>query len=109
GHLIFIDAFKKFVKELKLECKDIKVLIAGDGPMKDDIINKINDLTLANFFYLNGYTENELLLSLYKCADLVVIPSTHEGFGNVAIEGLMQRSIMLVSQTGGLAEIIRNG
>lgn len=109
GHLLFLEAFHDFVREQQLSPEQVRVFIAGEGAMREAIIQKIETLGLESFFYLNGYTDNELLLSLHKCMDLVVIPSHHEGFGNVAIEGLMQQSLLLASRTGGLAEIIRDG
>lgn len=109
GHLLFLDAFAQFIRVLKLEAKEVQVFIAGEGPMRLAISERIEELGLQAYVILNGDTENNLLLSLYRCMDLVVIPSSHEGFGNVAIEGLMQQSLMLVSKTGGLAEIIRDG
>ncbi|WP_210486285.1 glycosyltransferase [Rufibacter aurantiacus] len=107
GHNVFIEAFKVILESNKLN--KIKVIIAGDGPSRLEIENKISEYNLEKYFYINGFTENKLLLSLYKCANLVVIPSIYEGFGNVAIEGLMQQSLMLVSNTGGLGEIISDG
>lgn len=109
GHLIFLDAFANFVSQLSLLPKDVIAIFAGEGPMREEITQRIEELGLNEYVFLNGDTENDLLLSLYKCVDLVVIPSRHEGFGNVAIEGLMQQCLMLVSRTGGLAEIIRDG
>lgn len=106
GHIIFIEAFNNFIKEVSLSTRDIKVIIAGSGPEQEHLESKVDELGLRQYFYFCGSLENKLLLSLYKAVDLVIIPSTHEGFGNVAIEGLMQKSLMLVSNTGGLSEII---
>lgn len=109
GHSLFIGAFSDFIKQKNLMPNDIKVFLAGEGPARTEITNKIAELQLEEYFHINGFTENTLLLSLYKCADLVVIPSIHEGFGNVAIEALMQQSLILASDTGGLGEIITDG
>ncbi|MBA9076982.1 glycosyltransferase [Rufibacter quisquiliarum] len=109
GHTLFIKAFHKVVSTLNLSSGQIKVIFAGDGPEYERITSLIVELNLKDYFFLNGYTNNTLLLSLYKKVNLVVIPSFSEGFGNVAIEGLMQQSLMLASTAGGLKEIIRNG
>ncbi len=108
GHLFFLNAISFFIKKNQISYDDLKIIIAGDGIMRYEIEKKIDELRLNNFFFLTGFVDNELMLSLYKCVNLVVIPSIREGFGNVAIEGLMQKTQMLVSDTDGLPEIIKD-
>ena len=59
-------------------------------------------------FDATKFIKNELLLSYLALSDLVVIPSISEGFGNVAIEALMQGSTILASNAGGLPEILND-
>ena len=108
GHKFFITAFSDFIRNLKLNHSEIIVLLAGEGWMRNEIENLISKLDLNAYIFLLGEIQNQTLLSLYKICDLVVIPSLHEGFGNVAIEGLQQQSLMLVSNSGGLDEIIQD-
>jgi glycosyltransferase involved in cell wall biosynthesis len=49
------------------------------------------------------------VLSFLKLTDVVIIPSVFEGFGNIAIEALMQGAMIISSDAGGLKEIIRHG
>jgi len=107
GHELFITTFKKFVKNIK-PC-DAYVILAGAGSEKEKIQSQIKELNLGKLFLMTGTLENQLLMSLYALAKLVVIPSLLEGFGNVAIEGLKQKSLMLTSNAGGLDEIIIDG
>jgi glycosyltransferase involved in cell wall biosynthesis len=108
GHCFFIHAFKKFLDITGHSSASFYIFIAGEGPERRSIEAVVKETGLENSFFLNGNTENDLLLSLYKVADLVVIPSFYEGFGNVAIEGLMQQSLILSSDSGGLDEIIQH-
>ncbi len=41
-----------------------------------------------------------------RCADIVVVPSTQEGFGRTAIEAMAENTAVIASATGGLKEII---
>ncbi len=107
GHSLFFDAFEKFNSDKGP--KNVQVVLAGDGPERASLVDMIKTNNLNQFVTFLGNVENSTLLSLYKCANLVVIPSLHEGFGNVAIEGLMQGSLLLVSNADGLGEIIRDG
>jgi glycosyltransferase involved in cell wall biosynthesis len=109
GHFFFLNAFVELKRNYPEKIKNYKVLIAGGGTYLDDLKQKIDECGVGNEIWICGKISNDIMLSLYKCAKLVIIPSIYEGFGNVAIEGLMQQSTMLVSDAGGLDEIIEHG
>ena len=46
---------------------------------------------------------------MYKCADVAVFPSTYEPFGIVALEAMLAGVPTVVSDVGGLNEIIDHG
>jgi len=46
---------------------------------------------------------------MYKCADVSVFPSTYEPFGIVAIEAMLAGAPVVVSDIGGLNEIVDHG
>jgi len=48
-------------------------------------------------------------LKLYKCVDVAVFPSLYEPFGIVALEGMVANVPVVVSDTGGLGEIVEHG
>ncbi|MEM3703929.1 MAG: glycosyltransferase family 4 protein, partial [Candidatus Bathyarchaeia archaeon] len=48
------------------------------------------------------------LRKLQKCADVSVVPSLFEPFGIVAIEAMAAKSPVVVSDTGGLSEIVEH-
>jgi len=49
------------------------------------------------------------LWNLYRAADVAVFPSLYEPFGMVAIESMAAGTLTLVSDVGGLAEIVEHG
>jgi glycosyltransferase involved in cell wall biosynthesis len=53
-----------------------------------------------------GFVDEESLLKLQKCADVSVVPSLFEPFGIVALEAMAAKSPVVVSDTGGLSEIV---
>lgn len=59
--------------------------------------------------YFTGYISDEELLKLYKCVDIAVFPSLYEPFGIVALEGMVANVPVVVSDTGGLGEIVEHG
>jgi glycosyltransferase involved in cell wall biosynthesis len=46
---------------------------------------------------------------MYKCADVAVFPSTYEPFGIVALEATLAGVPTVVSDVGGLNEIVKHG
>lgn len=108
GHAFFFKAIEKFILENNLNANDFKIIIAGHGSEEAEMEIKNNANRINEFVHFTGKIENDLMLSLMSVVSLIVIPSFHEGFGNVAIEGLMQKAILLTSDAGGLKDIIEH-
>ena len=107
GHNFFINSIESYIK--KYAATELKILFVGGGPLKKDLTEVIIKTSLQEYITITDFVDNTLMLSFLTLANLVVIPSIHEGFGNVAIEALMQGSTVLASDTGGLPEIISHG
>lgn len=80
NHDFLIDVFMELVKEQK----NAKLLIIGDGILKEKILNKIMFNKLEdNFILLSGRKDVNNLL---QAMDVFVFPSVYEGLGIAAIE-----------------------
>ena len=88
---------------------DAKLLVAGKGGMIDELRNQVNFLGLGNKVYFTGYLGAKDVQKMYKCADVAVFPSTYEPFGIVALEGMLSGTPVVVSDIGGLNEIVEHG
>lgn len=88
---------------------DAKLLIAGKGGMIDELRNQVNYLGLGNKVYFTGYLGSKDVQKMYKCADISVFPSTYEPFGIVALEAMLSGTPVVVSDVGGLNEIVDHG
>lgn len=109
GHALFLKAFKALINHFSLGSEDIVTVLLGRGYLEEKVKEQIVDLNLTNYVHMAGVLPHKMLLSFLKQSDLVVVPSNHEGFGNVAIEALMAKSLLLTSRAGGLKEIIEDG
>ena len=56
-----------------------------------------------------GWTGDEVLHSLYRIADLCLVPSIYEPFGLVALEAMASGCPCIVADTGGLREVVPRG
>jgi len=74
------------MKELT-KSRKAKLVIFGDGPMRDELQVLIDDLDLRAVVKLFGYVEN--LLKYFNRADVFVLSSYVEGLPNVLVEAMM--------------------
>ncbi len=88
---------------------DVKLVIAGKGGMQDELKAQVDAMGLSQKVYFTGYLNAKQVAKMYKCADISVFPSTYEPFGIVALEAMLAGVPTVVSDVGGLNEIIEHG
>ena len=88
---------------------DAKLVIAGKGGMLNELKAQVEHLGLGNKVYFTGYLDSKSILKMNKCADISVFPSTYEPFGIVALEAMLSGHPIVVSDIGGLNEIVDHG
>ena len=88
---------------------DTKLVIAGKGGMFDELKAQSDSMGLGNKVYFTGYLNSKQVQKMYKCADIAVFPSTYEPFGIVALEAMLAGIPTVVSDVGGLNEIVEHG
>ena len=88
---------------------DAKLVIAGKGGMLDELKAQVNAMGLSEKVYFTGYLNARQVAKMYKCADISVFPSTYEPFGIVALEAMLAGIPTVVSDVGGLNEIVEHG
>ena len=105
GFQYLIDAAPKILNGYN----DAKFIIAGKGGMLNELKAKANYLGISDKVYFTGQLTPKELYTMYRCADIAVFPSTYEPFGLVAIEGMYAGTPIVVSDIGGLNEIVEHG
>jgi glycosyltransferase involved in cell wall biosynthesis len=85
-----------------------RFLMVGTGYYLDDLKRIASELGVAHNVSWLGYVTDEELLTLYKCADVVAIPSLYEPFGIVALEGMAARRPVVTSDAGGLTDFVEH-
>ena len=89
-----------------LEKVNAKTVIVGNGYMKEQISGIVKGLRIDQKVMFTGFVDDETLRRLQTCAAVSVVPSLFEPFGIVALEAMAAKSPVVVSDTGGLAEIV---
>ena len=112
GRLVYEKGFQHLIDampKILANYNDAKLIIAGKGGMLDELKQKVSYLGIDNKVYFTGKLDSKDLFKMYKCADIAVFPSTYEPFGLVAIEAMYGGIPTVVSDVGGLDEIVTHG
>lgn len=80
---------------LKLRGINFKMILVGDGELRDAIEEKIDRLNMQDCFYFAGSQAD--VKPFYQIFDIFLFPSLHEGFGNVAVEAQSANNMVLAS------------
>ena len=105
GIQVLLDAAPKILQNYN----DVKFVIAGRGPCLDDLKAQAERLGISNRVYFTGYLNDVQITKMYKAIDVAVFPSLYEPFGIVALEGMLAGAATVVSDIGGLNEIVSHG
>ncbi len=87
----------------------VRFLVAGSGTHEAELKQQAADLGLLEHGTFLGWIGDDVLHSLYRIADLTVVPSLYEPFGLVALEAMASGCPCIVADTGGLREVIPEG
>ena len=85
---------------------DVRFLVAGSGTAEAELREQASQLGLDPHGTFLGWIGDDVLHSLYRIADLTVVPSIYEPFGLVALEAMASGCPCLVADTGGLREVV---
>lgn len=88
---------------------DVKLIVAGEGGMLEELRTFAYNIGVAHKVYFTGKLNSVDMVNMYKAADVAVFPSTYEPFGIVAIEAMLSGTPTVVSDIGGLNEIVDHG
>lgn len=110
GVLELVKAFKKINRE------DTKLLVVGkswfgDKTVKDEYTCKVQKEAekVRDKIIFTGFVDPERMPLMYQMADCLVVPSIwEEPFGVVALEGMASGLPLIVTNSGGLPEIVND-
>jgi len=85
---------------------NVRFLVAGSGTAEEELREQASRLGLDPYGTFLGWIGDDVLHSLYRIADLTVVPSIYEPFGLVALEAMASGCPCIVADTGGLREIV---
>jgi glycosyltransferase involved in cell wall biosynthesis len=95
--------------KLKPRFPDLKVVVAGDGFERPELIRLAESLGVSDRVTFLGWVPNSELPPYYRAAAVSVIPSLEEGFGIPAAEAMGCETAVVATDAGGLPEVVEHG
>ena len=102
GFQLALEAMPRVIERLG----NVRFLVAGSGTHEAGAARAGHALGLDEHGTFLGWIGDDVLHSLYRIADLTVVPSIYEPFGLVALEAMASGCPCLVADTGGLREVV---
>ena len=103
GFLVLIDA----IEALLDEGLSLRLSIAGEGPQRADLAQRIQASRYRDRFALRGYLDD--MPAFYESLDVFCLSSLREGLPNVVLEAMSMSLPIVATTAGGLSTFLRNG
>jgi glycosyltransferase involved in cell wall biosynthesis len=84
----------------------VHLQIAGDGPDREALQRRIDDLNLSDCCELLGHVAEPQLQQLYDDAHAIIFLSAYEGFPNVLLEGMSRGCVPIATRLPGITDYL---
>jgi len=102
GHAYLIESLPLILKRFP----KAKALLIGDGPLRESIRRKAEDLGLSNSVIFTGIRHD--IPELLSALDVFVLPSLWEGMPNVILEAMATGNPVVATHVGGMPEEVED-
>jgi glycosyltransferase involved in cell wall biosynthesis len=103
GHRHLVDA----LPALAARVRGVRVVIAGEGPLRPDLEAQAKALGVETTLVLAGQVDD--LPGWFHDVDVLAMPSTDEGLGTSVLDGMSVGLPVVASRAGGIPEMVRDG
>jgi glycosyltransferase involved in cell wall biosynthesis len=93
--------------ELRREQPRARLLIAGDGSLRQQLERQCRELGLADCCTLIGHVSD--VIAFHEALDFFVQSSDYEGTPNAVLEAMAMETPIVATSAGGTAELVNDG
>lgn len=97
----------QIAKKISLEEDNVFFLLVGDGPLRLDVQEEINEFFLSEKFILPGLTRD--VLSYFSIIDIFLITSLWEGLPRTVLQAMAMGIPVVAYRSGGIPDIVSDG
>jgi glycosyltransferase involved in cell wall biosynthesis len=102
GHIFLLQAAKEILKQFK----DIKVVIVGDGPLRNQLEAQARTFGIEKNIIFTGHRKEKL--ELLTMMDIVVLPSVEEGLPIALLEAMAAKRPVIATRVGAIPKVIKD-
>lgn len=102
-----VDVFLAAVPEILRHFPESKFLVAGDGPLREELEQMAKALGVDGALHFLGFVQD--VAGVLRSMHVVVVPSRTEGFPLALVEAMAMEKPIVACAVGGVKEIIRHG
>ncbi|HAP41134.1 MAG TPA: glycosyltransferase family 4 protein [Nitrospira sp.] len=96
--------------QLRASCTEpVALLFVGTGDAEPQLRELAERLKVTDAVTFKGFVPREEMPKMYHGADLFVLPSQHEGMSIALLEAMASGLPVVVTDTGGTAELVTQG
>lgn len=105
GLLFLLFALQKVIRKNSA----VKLLLGGDGPIKNQLVNSVKELGLQkNVVFLGSLGRTEVVVTLSN-SSIFVLPSLKEGMPRALLEAMACGRPIIGTNISGIAAVVENG
>jgi sugar transferase (PEP-CTERM/EpsH1 system associated) len=105
--LNLVDAFVYLVEHKPELRSKVRLVIVGDGPLREQITARLKAAAITDLVWLPGSRDD--VPTLLRCFDIFVLPSLAEGISNTLLEAMACGLPVIATDVGGNRELVRAG
>ena len=109
SRLVKKNGIEDLIKAISILPKDIKCLIAGDGPDRTKLENLAKQLKVEDRIFFLGQINHSEVFKYLKISDVFVRPSLSEGLGNSFLEAMAVGIPIIGTPVGGIPDFLKDG
>jgi len=109
GRLVPSKGFDRAVRVLPVLDPSAVVLLVGEGPEREGLARLAADAGVSERVIITGALDRDALLDAYAAADILISPSSYEGFGLAVVEAMAAGIPTVVDAVGGTLDTVVDG
>lgn len=104
GQLLLLEAMK-ILRDKGISCE---LILAGDGPMRQELERRISEYNLEQNVKITGWISSKQVRAILETSRGLVLPSFAEGLPVVIMEALALYRPVITTYVAGIPELVKN-
>lgn len=104
-----IEYFLEALPEVIKENPDVRVILCGDGPLRDKLTQIVTSHSISNYVFFAGHVPNDELPKYFRAADAYVSSSLSDGTSLSLLEAMACGLPVVVTDVPAILEWVENG